>query len=118
MCLYMYSACTVTQLGGSTILATRNSQFMPCVCCSCLDAQQFVTQQRVTLNNASLQIRDWIAPVNRRWPLSDLLDTLHELYPRALPGGPRPHRGKRRHVLFEYVMLRGVNDSVALAHEV
>lgn len=64
------------------------------------------------------QIRDWIAPVNRRWPLSELLGALQELYPRAQPGGPRAHRGKRRHVLFEYVMLRDVNDSVALAHEV
>lgn len=64
------------------------------------------------------QVRDWIAPVNRRWPLRDLLGALEELYPRARPGGPRPHRGKRRHVLFEYVMLRDVNDSIDMAHKV
>ncbi len=168
-----------------------------------------------TTHTIFLQIRDWIVPVNRRWPLASLLHTLEQLYPRvtyvshdshapqaqAQMPASQPHdaactpasqqstpkaqkdttqntrevqkdtvqgipvqcttvqedttqsiptvqnhtegaaqnttavdmhadmvhdtmesartgRGKRRHVLFEYVMLQGVNDTPELAHEV
>lgn len=43
-----------------------------------------------------------------RYPLSELMAALEELYPKN--AGVRARAG--RHVLFEYVMLRGVNDSV------
>lgn len=58
-----------------------------------------------------VQVRDWIAPVNRRWPLKELLGSLHRHFPRGSTRGPHG-----RHVLIEYVMLRGVNDSLEDAH--
>ena len=58
-----------------------------------------------------VQVRDWIAPVNRRWPLRELVGSLHRHFPRGSTRGPHG-----RHVLIEYVMLRGVNDSLEDAH--
>lgn len=51
-----------------------------------------------------LQVRDYIVPTNRRYPLDMLLGVLREAYPY----------GKRRgdnFVVIEYVLLRGVNDT-------
>ena len=47
-----------------------------------------------------------------RYPLQQLMSTLRELYPKD--GSVRLHHG--RHVLFEYVMLQGINDSPVDAH--
>ena len=47
-----------------------------------------------------------------RYPLQQLMSTLRELYPKD--GSVRLHHG--RHVLFEYVMLQGINDSLVDAH--
>ena len=43
-----------------------------------------------------------------RYPLAVLLGALEELFPRGAPS--RPRHG--RHVLLEYVMLRGLNDTL------
>ncbi|HJY84568.1 MAG TPA: hypothetical protein VKK81_26235, partial [Candidatus Binatia bacterium] len=45
-------------------------------------------------------LRDELMPVNRRYPLQQLLDTC-----RTLPIAPR------KRVTFAYTMLRGINDS-------
>jgi 23S rRNA (adenine2503-C2)-methyltransferase len=55
----------------------------------------------VSLNATTDELRNWIMPVNRRYPLKDLLRACREF---PLPG--------RRKVTFEYVMLGGVNDSL------
>lgn len=56
-------------------------------------------------------MRDWLCPVNRRWPLGVLLGALARDYPR------RPNGAASRHfVLIEYVMLSGVNDTLDDAH--
>jgi 23S rRNA (adenine2503-C2)-methyltransferase len=55
----------------------------------------------VSLNATTDEVRDWIMPINRRYPLQVLMDTLRE-YPL------RPHE----RITFEYVMLRDVNDSL------
>ncbi|CAN8241015.1 unnamed protein product [Cochlearia groenlandica] len=56
----------------------------------------------VSLNATTDEVRNWIMPINRKYKLSLLLETLREeLSPR--------HKYK---VLFEYVMLAGVNDSM------
>lgn len=31
-----------------------------------------------------VQVRDWVVPINRRYPLADLMATLRELYPASL----------------------------------
>ncbi len=56
----------------------------------------------VSLNATTDKTRDDIMPVNRKYPLKQLLDAC-----RAYPLSPR------RRITFEYVLLSGVNDSVA-----
>ncbi len=46
-------------------------------------------------------VRDVLVPINKRWPIAELLDAL-----RAYPGLSNSER-----ITFEYVMLKGVNDS-------
>eukprot|EP00891_Asterochloris_glomerata_P001224 jgi/Astpho2/1224/gw1.00023.18.1_t len=79
------------------------------------DLEHFVrhcpAQLAVSLHATTDEVRDWIAPVNRRWPLKELLGSLHRHFPRGSTRGPHG-----RHVLIEYVMLRGVNDSLEDAH--
>lgn len=54
----------------------------------------------VSLNATTDDVRNEIMPVNRRYPLADLLAAC-----RRFPLEPR------RRITFEYVLLRGVNDS-------
>jgi len=55
----------------------------------------------VSLNATTDEIRDAIMPVNRRYPIAELLAAC-----RRYPLEPR------RSITFEYVLLQGVNDSV------
>jgi 23S rRNA (adenine2503-C2)-methyltransferase len=55
----------------------------------------------VSLNATTDEVRDRIMPVNRRYPIKELLDSC-----RRFPLEPR------RRITFEYVLLKGVNDSV------
>ena len=55
----------------------------------------------VSLNATTDELRDRIMPVNRRYPLKELLRACREF---PLPG--------RRKVTFEYVLLGGLNDSL------
>jgi 23S rRNA (adenine2503-C2)-methyltransferase len=52
-------------------------------------------------------IRDVLVPLNKKYPIKELLDAV-----RAYPG-----LSNARRVTFEYVMLKGVNDSLAEARE-
>ncbi len=61
----------------------------------------------VSLNASTDEIRDRIMPVNRRYPLRELLATC-----RRYPLEPR------KRITFEYVLLRGVNDSAEDARRV
>jgi 23S rRNA (adenine2503-C2)-methyltransferase len=54
----------------------------------------------VSLNATTDEVRDRLMPVNRRWPIAELLEAC-----RAFP----MKRGRR--ITFEYVLLAGVNDS-------
>jgi 23S rRNA (adenine2503-C2)-methyltransferase len=47
------------------------------------------------------EVRDRLVPINKKWPLAELLDAL-----RAYPKATNSER-----ITFEYVMLKGVNDS-------
>ncbi|KAL4639104.1 hypothetical protein ACB092_03G194400 [Castanea dentata] len=56
----------------------------------------------VSLNATTDEVRNWIMPINRKYKLGFLLETLREEL-----------RFKNNYkVLFEYVMLSGVNDSI------
>ncbi len=54
----------------------------------------------ISLNATTDEVRDKIMPVNRRYPVKELLNAC-----RRFPLEPR------RRITFEYVLLRGVNDS-------
>jgi 23S rRNA (adenine2503-C2)-methyltransferase len=55
----------------------------------------------VSLSATTDAVRDQIMPINKRWPIAELLKTCRD-YPLA----------NRRRLTFEYVMLDGVNDTL------
>jgi 23S rRNA (adenine2503-C2)-methyltransferase len=54
----------------------------------------------ISLNAADNKTRDMLMPINRKYPLEKLLD--------ACAGYPLP---PRRKITFEYILIKGVNDS-------
>ncbi len=52
------------------------------------------------------EVRDTLVPINKRWNIAALLDALRS-YPRL---------SNSERITFEYVMLKGINDSDADAH--
>ena len=61
----------------------------------------------VSLHAVRDDLRDVLVPINRKYPIAELLDAC-----RAYPG-----LSNARRITFEYVMLKGVNDSLADAKE-
>lgn len=61
----------------------------------------------VSLNAPNDEVRDFVMPINKRWNLKELLDACET---HAKESGDR--------VTFEYVLLKGVTDSVEQAKEV
>jgi 23S rRNA (adenine2503-C2)-methyltransferase len=61
----------------------------------------------ISLHAVCDDVRDRLVPLNRKYPIAELLDAC-----RAYPGATNARR-----ITFEYVMLRGVNDSPAEARE-
>ncbi len=55
----------------------------------------------VSFHATTNDVRDGLVPINRKWPIADLLEAL-----RAYPKASNSER-----ITFEYVMLKGVNDS-------
>jgi 23S rRNA (adenine2503-C2)-methyltransferase len=61
------------------------------------------TMLAISLHAVRDELRDKLVPINKKWPLKELLAAC-----RAYPGLSNAKR-----ITFEYVMLKGVNDSVA-----
>jgi 23S rRNA (adenine2503-C2)-methyltransferase len=61
----------------------------------------------ISLHAVTDELRDVLVPINKKYPLKDLLDAC-----RAYPG-----LSNARRITFEYVMLKGVNDSPADARQ-
>jgi len=61
----------------------------------------------ISLHAVRDELRDVLVPINRKYPIAELLAAC-----RAYPGA---HNARR--ITFEYVMLKGVNDSPAEARE-
>jgi len=61
----------------------------------------------ISLHAVRDDLRDELVPINKKYPLKDLLDAC-----RHYPG-----LNNARRITFEYVMLKGVNDSLADAKE-
>jgi len=66
---------------------------------------EFQVNLAISLHATTDEVRDRLVPLNRRYPLTALLGACREL--------PIP---RRRRIMFEYVMLDGVNDSPQDAH--
>ncbi len=61
----------------------------------------------ISLHATHNDLRDEIVPINRKYPIAELLDAC-----RAYPGVSNARR-----ITFEYVMLKGINDSLAEARD-
>jgi 23S rRNA (adenine2503-C2)-methyltransferase len=61
----------------------------------------------VSLHAVRDNIRDRLVPLNRKYPIAELLEAC-----RSYPGASNARR-----ITFEYVMLKGINDSPADARE-
>jgi 23S rRNA (adenine2503-C2)-methyltransferase len=65
------------------------------------------TMLAISLHAVRDELRGQLVPINKKWPIKELLAAC-----RAYPGLSNAKR-----ITFEYVMLKGVNDSVADAKE-
>jgi 23S rRNA (adenine2503-C2)-methyltransferase len=61
----------------------------------------------ISLHAVRDEIRDVIVPINKKYPISELIEAC-----RTYPGASNARR-----ITFEYVMLKGINDSLAEARE-
>ncbi|MDH3668868.1 MAG: 23S rRNA (adenine(2503)-C(2))-methyltransferase RlmN [Paracoccaceae bacterium] len=57
----------------------------------------------ISLHATTDEVRNELVPINRKWPIADLLEACRQ-YPRL---------SNSERITFEYVMLKGVNDSDA-----
>ncbi len=65
------------------------------------------TMLAISLHATRDDLRNELVPINRRWPIAELLDAC-----RSYPG-----LSNARRITFEYVMLKGINDTLADARE-
>jgi len=61
----------------------------------------------ISLHAVRDDVRDLLVPINRKWPIAELLEACRDY----------PTTNNARRITFEYVMLKGVNDSDADARE-
>jgi 23S rRNA (adenine2503-C2)-methyltransferase len=61
----------------------------------------------ISLHAVRDELRDMLVPINKKWPITELLAAC-----RAYPSSSNARR-----ITFEYVMLKGVNDTTAEAKE-
>ena len=65
------------------------------------------TMLAISLHAVRDELRDELVPINRKYPIAALLDACRNY----------PALSNARRITFEYVMLKGVNDSLAEARE-
>ncbi len=73
--------------------------------------QQFISEKQryklaISLNAANDVSRTLIMPVNKKWSITELIKA-----------GKKYSNMKKREVMFEYVLLKGINDSADDAHQ-
>src|SRR5688572_4145669 len=61
----------------------------------------------ISLHAVRDDLRDMLVPINKKWPLADLLQACRDY----------PGLSNARRITFEYVMLKGINDSDVDARE-
>lgn len=72
-------------------------------------AQASKANLAVSLHATNDELRSWLMPINRKYPLSELMKTLRDVFPRV--------EARQKKVFFQYLMLKGVNDSLLDAKE-
>jgi 23S rRNA (adenine2503-C2)-methyltransferase len=60
------------------------------------------TMLAISLHATNDALRDELVPINRKWPIASLLDACRNY----------PSLSNARRITFEYVMLKGINDSL------
>jgi 23S rRNA (adenine2503-C2)-methyltransferase len=71
-----------------------------------LAAERVFPNLSISLTGATNATRDVLMPINRKYPIEAVMDVV-----RGLP------LSRQNRVMFEYVMIKGVTDSVDAAHE-
>ncbi len=71
-----------------------------------LASEQIKIELAVSLHAPNNKLRDYLVPVNRKYPLEELIPVCREYFEKT---GRRP--------TFEYALFRDINDSVARARE-
>jgi 23S rRNA (adenine2503-C2)-methyltransferase len=69
--------------------------------------EELAVNLAISLHAVTDELRDVLVPLNKKYPIAELLDACRT-YPSA---------NNARRITFEYVMLKGVNDSPAEARE-
>ncbi len=69
--------------------------------------EELAVNLAVSLHAVRDELRDELVPINRKYPIAELLQACRD-YPPA---------SNARRITFEYVMLKGINDSDSDAHE-
>jgi 23S rRNA (adenine2503-C2)-methyltransferase len=69
-------------------------------------AQEIGCQLAVSFHATTDEVRDTLVPINKRWNIAELLNALRS-YPKV---------SNSERITFEYVMLKGINDSDEDAH--
>jgi 23S rRNA (adenine2503-C2)-methyltransferase len=65
--------------------------------------EEIGTLLAISLHATTDEVRDTLVPINRKWPIAELMQACRD-YPRL---------SNSERITFEYVMLKGVNDSDA-----
>ncbi|MCC2655436.1 MAG: rlmN [Panacagrimonas sp.] len=66
------------------------------------------TALAVSLHAPNDALRNELVPINKKYPIAELMDACRRY---------TAHRDHKMHIVYEYVMLDGVNDSPALARD-
>ena len=66
------------------------------------------TALAVSLHAPNDDLRNVLVPINKKYPVAELMDACRRY---------TAHRDHKMHIVYEYVMLDGVNDSPALARD-
>lgn len=72
-------------------------------------AQESKANLAVSLHATNDELRSWLMPINRKYSLRELMQTLRDVFPR--------NAARQQKVFFQYLMLKGVNDSLVDAKE-
>lgn len=77
------------------------------------EIRRFAVESRanlaVSLHATNNELRSWLMPINRKYPLEELMQALRDVFPRD--------SARQQKVFFQYLMLKGVNDSLLDAKE-